>query len=78
MARLRDCAPAPHDLVQGVQAEKALVAQWIGHGPWLQARVSAVCAHAFPPNWAWVTTRLRRCEPAAHEVVHVVQALKVL
>jgi hypothetical protein len=31
--RLRDCAPAPHDLVQVDHASKAEVAQWIGHGP---------------------------------------------
>jgi hypothetical protein len=34
--RLRDCAPVPHDLVQADQAEKAEVAQWTGHTPWLQ------------------------------------------
>jgi hypothetical protein len=30
--RLRDCAPVPHDLVQELQAPKAAVVQWIGHG----------------------------------------------
>ena len=69
--RLRDCAPWPHDLVQAVQAEKVLVAQCTGHGPWLQAWVSAVCGHAAPPKRGCTTARLRRCEPAAHEVVHV-------
>jgi hypothetical protein len=49
MERLRDWFPVPHDLVHVVQAENALALQWIGHGPWLHACVSAVCGHAAPP-----------------------------
>ena len=46
MLRLRDCEPVPHDLVQVDHAPKALVAQWIGHAPWLHACVSSRYGHA--------------------------------
>ena len=61
--RLRDCVPVPHDLVQVVQAPKALTAQWIGHGPWLQTRVSALCGQASPPLIGCTRLRERRCAP---------------
>ena len=38
--RLRDWTPVPHDLVQVVQAVKAVTVQWMAHGPWLQTWVS--------------------------------------
>ena len=73
--RLRDCAPVPHDLVHVDQAPNADVAQWIGHGPWLHACVSAVWLQALPPLvGSAVMTRLRDCEPAPHEVLQVDQA----
>jgi hypothetical protein len=74
--RLRDCMPEPHDLVQAVQAVKALVAQCTGHGPWLHAWVSAECGHAVPPKRGAVLARLRFCEPLLQEAVQVDQAPK--
>ena len=71
--RLRDCAPLPHDLVQAVQAAKAEVAQWTGHGPWLQALGLERVRADTPPNLAATLTRVRVLEPAAHEVVQVDQ-----
>ena len=38
--RERDWAPVPHVLVHAVQELKALLRQWIGHGPCEQKRVS--------------------------------------
>jgi hypothetical protein len=76
MLRLRDCEPVPHDLVQVVQALKAEVAQWIGHGPWLHARVSALCGQAAPPNCGATLVRERLWTPVPHDLVQVVQALK--
>jgi hypothetical protein len=76
MLRLRDWVPLPHDLVQAVQALKAVVSQWIGHGPSVQACVSAVCGHAAPPNRGATLVRERLWTPAAHVVLHAVQALK--
>ena len=75
--RLRDWLPVPHDWVHVVQAENALAWQWIGHGPWSHARVSAVCAQAAPPCVGCVLARVRDCEPAPHDVVHVDQAPKL-
>ena len=69
--RLRLCEPVPHDLVHADQAEKAEVAQWTGHGPWLHTRVSAECGHALPPNVGSTVARLRFCEPVPHDFVHV-------
>ena len=75
MERERDCAPVPHDLVHVDQAPNADVAQWIGHGPWLHACVSAVWLQGLPPLvGSAVMTRLRDCEPAPHEVLQVDQA----
>jgi phosphohistidine phosphatase SixA len=71
--RERDCDPPPQDLVHVVQALKALTAQWIGHGPWLQTLVSAVCGQAAPPNRGCTTPRQRLCEPAPHDFVQVLQ-----
>ena len=72
--RLRDCAPVPHDLVHVDQAPNADVAQWIGHGPWLHACVSAVWLQALPPKvGSAITTRLRDCVPAPHDAVQVDQ-----
>jgi len=75
--RERDCVPVPHDLVHGVQALKARTVQWIGHGPWLQACVSALCGQAAPPLRGCTTMRERRCEPRPHDFVHVLQAPKL-
>jgi len=69
--RLRLCAPVPHDLVHVDQAPKADTVQWIGHGPWLHACVSAEGGHAAPPNFGSTVTRLRCCEPAPQDVVQV-------
>ena len=73
-ARLRCWEPVPHDLVQVDHAEKAEVAQWMAHGPWVQTWVSAVCAQALPPQMGWVSTRVRPWLPAPHDVVQVDQA----
>ena len=69
--RVRRCVPVPQDLVHVVQAPKADTAQCTGHGPWLHACVSAVCGHALPPLRGAVCVRVRCCEPAPHDVVHV-------
>jgi hypothetical protein len=76
MLRLRDWVPVPHDLVHVVQALKAEVAQWIGHGPSVQARVSAVCGQAAPPLTGATWVRERVWTPAAHVVLQAVQARK--
>jgi len=77
--RLRFWTPVPHDLVQVVHAEKVLVAQWTGHGPWSHVRVSAAWAQALPPHEdAVVVERLRFCEPLPQLLVqedHEDQAL---
>jgi hypothetical protein len=39
--RLRDCAPVPHDLVQVLQLENALVSQWTALACSEQGRVSS-------------------------------------
>ena len=75
--RLRDCEPAPHDLVHVLHAPKADTLQCSGQGPWLHACVSAVCGHAAPPFCGWTCVRVRCCEPAPHDVVHVDQAPNV-
>jgi len=74
--RERDCWPVPQDLVQVVQALKALVMQCTGHGPWLQTWVSAVCGQAAPPFNGCTTRRERRCEPLPHDLVQVLQAVQ--
>jgi hypothetical protein len=76
--RERDCEPVPHDLVHVVQALKARTVQWIGHGPWLQACVWAVCGQAAPPKRGCTFVRERRCEPAPHDLVHVLHLPKLL
>ena len=68
--RERDCWPVPHDLVHVPQALNADVTQWIGHGPWLQSLVSALCGHASPPLLGCVMARVRLLVPAPHDVVH--------
>ena len=70
MERLRCCEPVPHDLLHTVQALKAEVAQWTGHGPSVHACVSAVCAHALPPLSGAVLVRVRDWKPAPHDVEH--------
>jgi hypothetical protein len=72
--RLRDCEPVPHDLVQVVQAPKAEASQWIGHGPALQARVSALCGQAAPPSTGSTLVRERLWTPAPHVVLQALQA----
>jgi hypothetical protein len=71
--RERDCVPVPHDLVHVVQALKARTVQWIGHGPCVHERVSAVCGQDLPPFRGARTTRERRCRPLPHDFVHVPQ-----
>ena len=75
--RERDWEPLAHDLVHGVQAPKALVAQWIGHGPLPHARVSAPCGQAMPPLVGCTVWRERLCEPLPHDLVHDVHRLQV-
>ena len=75
--RLRDCEPVPHDLVHVVQALKVLTEQWIGHGPCVHGRVSALCGQASPPYAGCTMLRVRCCEPTPHDLVHVVQAPKL-
>jgi len=70
--RLRDCAPVPHDLVHAVQAEKAEVSQWIGHGPPPHDLVSAECGHAAPPYLGGVRARLRCWKPPPHDLLQAV------
>lgn len=74
--RERDCEPVPHDLEHFVQPRKALTWQWIGHGPWLQIRVSALCGHDLPPLRGCTTLRTRLVKPAPHDLVHVDQRPK--
>jgi hypothetical protein len=76
MLRLRDWVPVPHDLVQVVQVLKAEVAQCTGHGPSVQACVSSACGQAAPPKRGSTLVRERLWTPAAHVVLHAVQALK--
>jgi hypothetical protein len=76
MARLRDCEPESHDLVQAVQAPKVPTSQSAAHAWVLQARVSAECGHAAPPNVGSTVARLRFCEPVPHDLVQVDQAPK--
>jgi hypothetical protein len=45
-ARLRFCAPVPHDLVQVDQAAQPLVTQSVAHAAALQLRVSLRYGHA--------------------------------
>ena len=66
--------PVPQDLVHVVQGLNADTAQCTGHGPWLHGCVSAVCGHARPPLAGAMCVRVRCCEPAPHDVVHVDQA----
>ena len=75
--RLRDCEPAPHDLVHVDQLENALVAQCTAHSSVLHACVSAECGHAVPPLLGSVCARLRVCEPPPHDLVHVDHAPKL-
>jgi len=75
--RERDCVPVPHDLVHGVQALKARTVQWIGHGPWLHGRVSAVCGQRAPPLSGCTFVRERRWKPLPHDLEHVDQAPKL-
>ena len=68
-ARLRFCEPVPHDLVQVDQAAHAAPTQSSTHACVLQARVSAECGHAAPPNVGSTVARLRFCEPVPHDLV---------
>ena len=74
--RLRDCNPAPHDLVHVDQAIKSPTTQSTPHVNLLQGRVSAECGHALPPFEDSVSSRSRCCEPVPHDSVHVLQLLK--
>jgi hypothetical protein len=60
------------------QELNADVVQWIGHGPWVHACVSAVWPQALPPFvGSAVATRLRVCEPALHDVLHAPKSPKL-
>jgi hypothetical protein len=77
MARLRLCAPAPHDRVQVDHESKAPTTQSVAQANALQTRVSAECGHATPPCEGSTVARLRDAEPVPHDLVHVDQAPKV-
>ena len=78
VARLRDCAPVPHDLVHTDQAENVPTTQSAAHACTLHACVSAECGQALPPFvGSALRVRLRDCEPVPHDLVHVDQALNV-
>ena len=50
MTRLRDCEPAPHEVLQVDQAEgNAGSSQSVGHPLLLQERASNACGQALPP-----------------------------
>jgi hypothetical protein len=69
VARLRFCEPTPHDLVQVDHAPKPATEQSVAQAAALQARVSAECGHALPPNVGSTVARLRCCEPTPHDLV---------
>jgi hypothetical protein len=71
VARLRCCEPVPHDLVQVDHAPKPGTEQSVAQAAALQARVSAECGHAAPPNIGAKLLRLRFCEPVPHDLVQV-------
>jgi hypothetical protein len=66
----------PHDLLHVAQALNADVTQWIGHGPWSQFAVSALCGHAAPPLVGCVTARVRLLLPAPHEALQALYKLQ--
>ena len=74
--RLRAWLPVPQDLVQVDQAVKGATLQSTAHACVLQARVSAECGQALPPNLGATVARLRFCEPVPHDLVQVDQAPK--
>jgi len=59
VARLRFCEPTPHDLVQADQAPKPVTEQSVAQAAASQARVSAACGHATPPNVGSTVARLQ-------------------
>jgi hypothetical protein len=63
-------------LLHVAQALNADVTQWIGHGPWSQFAVSALCRHAAPPLVGSVTARVRLLLPAPHEALHAPYAVQ--
>ena len=74
--RLRDCTPVPHDSVQADHAPNADTAQCSGHACSLHVRASRRFGHSTPPYCtAVVMERVRCCEPAPHDFVHVDHAL---
>ena len=80
--RERDCEPPPpHDLVQVVQARKALTVQWIGQECVLHGAVSAVCGQSAPPYLGGVTRREREYtfdDVPPHETGHVLHEPQAL
>lgn len=74
--RLRCCDPVPHDFVQVDQAVQDSTVQSTAHAWVLQARVSAECGHAAPPNVGWTVARLRFCDPVPHDFVQVDQTVQ--
>ena len=76
--RLRDCEPVPHDFVHADHAPNADTVQWTTHACSLHERASRRFGHSTPPYWtAVVMERVRCCEPAPHDFVHVLHALYV-
>jgi hypothetical protein len=74
--RLRDCAPAPHDLLHADHALNDETTQCSAHACSLQLRASRTFGHSTPPKLTSVMMlRVRSCEPLPHDAVHVDQAL---
>ena len=75
--RLRDCEPAPHDLVHADHAPNADTTQCSAHACSLHERTWRTCGHSTPPNvTAVMMERERDCAPVPHDLVHVDQAPK--
>jgi hypothetical protein len=74
LVRVRVWWPIPHEVVHVVYALHCPTMQSTGHSCALQARFSAECGHAAPPNLGATFVRLRFCEPTPHDLVHVDQA----
>lgn len=78
MARVRRWTPPLHDAEHAVHAPNdAPTTQSSGQSVSLHARVSDECGHAalLPPHVGCTNVRIRDCEPAPHDLEHVLQAL---
>jgi hypothetical protein len=66
--------PLPHVFVHALNALHAVVAQWMGQAPSLQAMVTVrVGSQGAPPlAVSVVTVRTRVLSPVSHDLVHAV------